>query len=272
MFSNIKFIVSDMDGTLLNSKGEVHPIFFELHEKLKQRDILFCAASGRQYDSIIKKLSSIQNDIYVIAENGSNVQHQNQKLLQNTIDVSVAISAIEILRKIEDTYIVLCTENGAYIETTNESFVQLFKEYYNNYHIVDSLDEVVSKVGIYKIASYHGTSSEAYIFPFVKELEKEALLKVSGQHWLDISDNQSNKGNALQFLQKELNISKNETIVIGDYLNDLELFEQASVGFAVKNAHPKIKEIAQYETESNDNLGVERVLKAVLDSKLHSEA
>ena len=148
MFSNIKFIVSDMDGTLLNSKGEVHPIFFELHEKLKQRDILFCAASGRQYDSIIKKLSSIQNDIYVIAENGSNVQHQNQKLLQNTIDVSVAISAIEILRKIEDTYIVLCTENGAYIETTNESFVQLFKEYYNNYHIVDSLYEVVSKVCI----------------------------------------------------------------------------------------------------------------------------
>ena len=91
-------------------------------------------------------------------------------------------------------------------------------------------------------------------------------------HWLDISNNQSNKGNALQFLQKELNISKNETIVIGDYLNDLELFEHASVGFAVKNAHPKIKEIAQYETESNDNLGVERVLKAVLDSKLHSEA
>ena len=87
----------------------------------------------------------------------------------------------------------------------------------------------------------------------------------------EMPDYQSNKGNALQFLQKELSISKNETLVIGDYLNDLELFENASVGFAVKNAHPKIKEIAQYETESNDNLGVERVLKAVLDSKLHSE-
>ena len=68
-----------------------------------------------------------------------------------------------------------------------------------------------------------------------------------------------------------MSISKNETLVIGDYLNDLELFENASVGFAVKNAHSKIKEIAQYETESNDDLGVERVLKAVLDSKLHSE-
>ena len=260
-----------MDGTLLNSKGEVNPIFFELHEKLKQKNILFCAASGRQYDSIINKFSSIQNDIYVIAENGSNVQHQNQKLLQNTVDVKTATSAINILRNIENTFIVLCTENGAYIETSNETFVQLFKEYYNNYHIVDSIDDVVSKVGIYKIASYHETSSETHIFPFLKEVEKDALLKVSGKHWLDISDYQSNKGNALQFLQRELNISKDETLVIGDYLNDLELFENASVGFAVKNAHPKIKEIAQYETESNDNLGVERVLKAVLDSKLHSE-
>ena len=191
-----------MDGTLLNSKDEVHPIFFELHEKLKQKDILFCAASGRQYDSIINKLSSIQNDIYVIAENGSNVQYQNKKLLQCTLESRTAISAISKLRKIDNTFIVLCTENGAYIETTNESFVQLFKEYYNNYHIVDSLDEVISKVGIYKIASYHETSSEEYIFPFIKELEKDALLKVSGKHWLDISDYQSNKGNALQFLQK----------------------------------------------------------------------
>ena len=117
-----------MDGTLLNSKGEVHPIFFELHEELKQKDILFCAASGRQYESIINKLSSIQNDIYVIAENGSNVQYQNKKLLQCTLETRTAISAISKLRNIHDAFIVLCTENGAYIETTNESFVQLFKE------------------------------------------------------------------------------------------------------------------------------------------------
>lgn len=272
MFSNTRLIVSDMDGTLLNSKGEVSPIFFTLFEQLKEKGILFCAASGRQYDSIINKLDFIKNEIYIIAENGSNVRFQNRKIHQCTLDVEVAKIAINQLRKIQDTYIVLCTENGAYIETNEPDFVNLFKEYYNHYHIVSSLDEVIDEVGIYKIANYHRESSEQYILPHIEDLKNNILLKVSGQHWLDISDFEANKGNALQLLQKQLNISKEDTIVIGDYLNDIELFENASIGFAVKNAHPKIKEMAQYETETNENLGVERVLKAVLDSKSYTKS
>ena len=56
--SKVKLVVSDMDGTLLNSKGEVSKLFFELFHQLKNKDILFCAASGRQYNSIIDKLAA----------------------------------------------------------------------------------------------------------------------------------------------------------------------------------------------------------------------
>jgi len=58
-FSQIKLVVSDMDGTLLNSKGEVSKQFFSLFKKLQEKNINFCAASGRQHNSIVSKLATI---------------------------------------------------------------------------------------------------------------------------------------------------------------------------------------------------------------------
>lgn len=68
--SKIKMVVSDMDGTLLNSNHQVSEQFFELFKELQSRDITFVAASGRQYNSIIDKLAPIKDEIIVIAENG----------------------------------------------------------------------------------------------------------------------------------------------------------------------------------------------------------
>ena len=76
--SKIKMVVTDMDGTLLNSNHEVSERFFKLFEELKRRNILFVAASGRQYNSIIDKLHPIKQDILVIAENGGYVVQQEQ--------------------------------------------------------------------------------------------------------------------------------------------------------------------------------------------------
>ena len=39
--SNVKLVVSDMDGTLLNSNGKVSSLFFELFQQLKKQNIHF---------------------------------------------------------------------------------------------------------------------------------------------------------------------------------------------------------------------------------------
>ena len=43
--SKVKLVVSDMDGTLLNSKGEVSDLFFSLFGQLKEQNIIFCDTS-----------------------------------------------------------------------------------------------------------------------------------------------------------------------------------------------------------------------------------
>ncbi|CAM4403588.1 hypothetical protein VIAG107301_15325 [Vibrio agarivorans] len=49
---DIKFIASDMDGTLLDQYGRLDPELFEIILQLESKGILFSAASGRQYYSL----------------------------------------------------------------------------------------------------------------------------------------------------------------------------------------------------------------------------
>src|SRR6056300_309890 len=83
--SQIKLIATDMDGTLLNSKHEVSNLFFELFKEIKKHNILFVAASGRTYYSIIEKLNSIKNEIIIVAENGGIVVDNDTVLLSTPL-------------------------------------------------------------------------------------------------------------------------------------------------------------------------------------------
>jgi Cof subfamily protein (haloacid dehalogenase superfamily) len=262
--NNVKLVVSDMDGTLLNDKGEVSTRFFELFKKLHQQNILFCAASGRQYDSIIDKLATIKDDIYVIAENGGIAKKADKVLLLKALNTKKVINVVPVLRNIKDANIVLCSQDTAFIESNDVDFIRYFQEYYHSYSIVDDLIEVAKITSILKIAVYHPSSSEDFIYPEIKHLKEDYLLKISGQNWLDISDDKANKGNALREVQKLLNISKEETMVFGDYLNDIEMLQEATFSFAMANAHNDITKIANYATRSNNNFGVESILEKLI--------
>ena len=264
--SKIKLVVSDMDGTLLNSNHQVSNQFFDIFKKLQQKNILFCAASGRQHNSIVERLGKIKDEIYVIAENGGVAKKGEEILLSNFLNADKILKILPILREINGANIVLCCDDAAYIESKDARFIDLFQEYYASFEIVDDLMEIAKKIPVYKVAVFHYESSEEFIHPKIKHLENEILLKVSGQNWLDISDEKSNKGIALSYLQNLLNITKEQTIVFGDYHNDIEMMQQAGFSFAMKNAHKDITALADFSTESNDNFGVERVLEKLIAS------
>jgi Cof subfamily protein (haloacid dehalogenase superfamily) len=266
-FSNIKLVVSDMDSTLLNSKGEVSNRFFKLFKQLQEKNITFCAASGRQHNSIVSKLQSIKDNIYVIAENGAIAMQGKEVLLLNSIASEKVLKLIPTLREVKDIHIVLCTQNGAFIESKDKQFISLFEEYYNSYEIVDDLMEVAKNTSILKIAVYHFESSEKHIYPAVAHLGNDVLLKISSKNWLDISVEKANKGNALKLVQERLNVSKKETMVFGDYHNDIEMMQESDLSFAMENAHKDIKEIAKYTTKSNDNFGVEVILEELVANR-----
>jgi Cof subfamily protein (haloacid dehalogenase superfamily) len=120
---------------------------------------------------------------------------------------------------------------------------------------------------IYKVALFHEESSERFIYPFVKHIEKRFKVKVSANHWVDISENKANKGHAIALIQEAYNITPEETMAFGDYNNDIEMLKLAKFSFAMENAHHDVKTIANFETKSNDENGVEYILNQTIKAK-----
>jgi hypothetical protein len=255
-----------MDGTLLNSKSEVSDRFFKVYEQLKKHSIKFIAASGRQYYSIVDRFEVIKDEITIVAENGAFAIHGDEELFTSELPAEYISKSINILRALDNVYIVLCGKNAAYIETKDEQFITMFKNYYSEYRLVDDLTKITNDT-FFKIAAYHFDCSETHIYPAVKHLENKMQVIVSGEHWLDISHNNANKGFALNILQQKLGITKEETMVFGDYNNDLKMLELADFSYAMENAHPNVKTIAKFSTKSNNEQGVEIVLEQLINSR-----
>jgi hydroxymethylpyrimidine pyrophosphatase-like HAD family hydrolase len=79
---------------------------------------------------------------------------------------------------------------------------------------------------------------------------------------MDLGKLDTSKGMAIRMTQQNLNISYDETMVFGDYLNDYSMMEEAKYSYAMKNAHPQLKEVANFITkEDNDNNGVLETIK-----------
>ncbi|MCS7122263.1 MAG: phosphoglycolate phosphatase [Archaeoglobaceae archaeon] len=76
-----------------------------------------------------------------------------------------------------------------------------------------------------------------------------------------ISDEMVGKGKALHFIAGKIGIDLKDFAVIGDSLNDLDMFEVAGIKIAVANAHIELKKRADVVTPSPDGDGVVEALK-----------
>lgn len=251
-----------MDGTLLNSKHEVSNRFFELFELLKQKNIKFVAASGRQYHSIVEKLKPIQDDIIVIAENGGFAIDNGKEIVSTPLLPEKRNEVLGILEKVGDNYPVLCGKYGAYISDSSPEFEHMLREYYTQFELVEDLK--ASEMETMKIAVYHFVDSEKYIYPAVQHLENELKVKVSGENWVDVSSLKAHKGHALKKVMECHGIQPDELMVFGDYNNDIEMLQLAEYSFAMANAHPNVQKTAKYGTLSNNEFGVEHILEKML--------
>jgi len=263
--SQIKLVATDMDGTLLNSRGEGSQSFFYLFDELRALGVTFVAASGRQYYSIIHKLQAIKNDMIVIAENGALTMHKDQELQTTEIDRTTYLKLLDITKDLKDSQVILCGRKNAYLQEPIKEFSSMLDQFFGRYQIVDDLSQVDDQY--LKIAIYNHHGAEKHLYPALKHLEDQLKVKVSGEVWLDLSHSNANKGYALRNLQQNLNISPTETMVFGDYNNDLEMMGQAKYSFAMQNAHPAIKAVANYSTKTNNENGVEYILKKMIEAK-----
>ncbi|WP_297488090.1 HAD family hydrolase [uncultured Cetobacterium sp.] len=256
----IKLIVTDMDGTFLNDKKEISSEFWDVFKKLKEKNIKFVVASGRQYQNLKEQFEPIKDEIIFVAENGSYIVEKEKELYSRTLSKEAIEKFVNIGREIKTTNIVLCGKKSAYIENTEPKFMKEVEKYYEEREIVENLLKLPNDDEIIKIAFCDLDGTEKNIFPFVKD-EKEFQVVVSGEIWLDVSHLESNKGIALDIIMKKLNINYDEVMIFGDYLNDYEMLKRGKYSYAMENAHEEVKKIANFLAKSNNDNGVIREKK-----------
>jgi len=264
--ADIRLIVTDMDGTLLDDAKQLPRPLWRVLTQLRDRGVLFSPASGRPYATLAGQFTDAADGMAFIAENGAYVVRDGVELSSDSLDPAFVARVVMSVRQLTATGVdvgaVLCGKGSAYVERTDQAFLAEARTYYTRLRTVADATAVDDE--ILKIALFDFGSAERTTAPALKPFTATHQVVVSGSHWVDVMNATVNKGTAVRKLQHDLNITPAQTMAFGDYLNDLEMLDAAEWSFAMANAHPEVIRRARYLTSSNNENGVLRTITRIL--------
>ncbi len=268
--ATIRLVAVDMDGTLLDADHAVPGSIWPLIAEMGRRGILWCPASGRQYATLARDFERAEAEVVVIAENGAFVVRDGVEISSDVVSTTVVADAVLVARRLHADGLpvgaVVCGKQTAYVESTDLHFRAEVDQYYAEVTTVDDLLAVEDEV--LKIAVYDAGQAAETTYPEMVHLRETQQVVISGAHWVDVMNIGTDKGAALQAVQRALGISRAQTVAFGDYLNDMQLIAAAGTSFAMANAHPQVLATARFGAPANTEDGVARMLAGLLGMEL----
>lgn len=266
MKTMIKLIITDLDGTFLNSEHTFDKPYFEsVFKEMKHQNIAFAACTGKQCERVEELFGpEFLKEMWILGDSATRIKRNGHYIYESLLPNHTGLELIQKLEEIaSDHTIIACTPTAAFIDSkTPDEVKQVVRGSYAVVKELDSLDTISEdfvKITIfdpYKRCFEHVKQLEAF--------EDQAFIVASEAAWIDITNLNVHKGTTVQELQKILDVSKEETMAFGDGYNDLELFDQATYSFAVQNAFDEVKEKAAFVTKSNDENGVLRTIELMI--------
>lgn len=263
----IKLIATDVDGTLVRDAApSIYPEMIEMIKKLREHDIIFCIASGRQYSSMEKMFKEVKDDLIFIADNGAHVKCRGNDLNVTKMKPEHLKELMEELRGYQkEGCEIICEGPGmTYTESKNPDFIEFIETQYRcDYKQVDDVlteGKDIVKASIFRRPSIRDIG-EGKLIPKWKDRLKATM---AGEDWVDFMDPSVDKGNALKFIQDFFGIKPEETMVFGDNNNDIGMLKRAVESYAVETAPEVVKASANHIAPSWREKGVYQVLEGLL--------
>lgn len=271
----IELVIFDVDGTLVNDEGEIGDRTKQLIMVLKKFGVLFSFASGRLHSALIPIAEELKIHIPLISLDGTVIKSAagKQFIYRSFLKESHVKKAIEYSEKYLIN-IALCHTEAIYYTEQNSIIPKLMDKFGATYQEVGSYDDYTAQTLEIVFAGDNRRAVEyvrdKFSFPlsFGTSISFFRSQTHEGIYYLEVRRSGSSKGKAMQRLLKYLSIKENKTAVIGDWYNDLSLFETKGIKVALKNAIPELKKNADYTlTKSNNEEGVTEFLEALLNAK-----
>ena len=264
MDRTIKLVVTDLDGTLLDTRKKIPDGFFDAIRKLRAHGIRMVIASGRQYHNVMKLFAPVRESIDVIAENGGLAFFDGRRLFANTLSKQDIDAVLQVAAKVPTAWPLLCGAQGAYALTGPEVFKSSIVLYYERREVSPAAYEHAAQDAICKIAIFDEKDA-SLVYPSFEHLSNRLHLTLSGLHWLDFMNLDADKGVGLKAIQEHLGIGPEETMGFGDYDNDAGMLERCGESYAMANAVDRVKAVCRHQAPSNDDDGVMTILRREFD-------
>lgn len=257
--NNIKLIMCDIDGTLLNSNHIITPKTIEAISKLKEHNILFGIATGRtpvgvvdsvegwgikDYCDIIMGFNGGMYYDYVTGNIGSAYPIDGKSIAKITEEYA----KFPVYFGIYDGHEMHATGDSMYAKrhaignklSFHVNDLQHYKETQAAKLLACGPKEVIDEVEAY----YH------------EHLDPNYRAVRSTPELFEFLNPQLSKTKGIEIIAKNHGFTLENICVFGDEKNDLEMIRDCGIGVCMANGNPLVKEVANYITDSNDEDGI----------------
>ena len=270
----IKIVATDMDGTLLDPRGQLDlPRLEKILDKLDQRGVRFVIATGNEVHRMRQLLGHLAERVVLVVANGARIFENNELLQAQTWDDAMVDRALAHFkgRECQDQFVVTAM-NGGFVKkgtvfTELDKFMtpEMIEKLYQRMNFVDEFDSNLFG-GVLKMSMVVGEERLDSVLQEINDLFDGHVRAVSsGYGCIDILQDGIHKAWGLVELLKRWNLKPEQIMAFGDSENDIEMLELAGISFAMENAEEAVKRVATKVAPANSQAGVYKVLENWLE-------
>ncbi|WKY79630.1 Cof-type HAD-IIB family hydrolase [Leuconostoc lactis] len=261
----IQLILSDLDETLLNDDGTIHPENIAAIQAFTQNGGYFVPNTGRSYKSVYGTLAQLglnKTTQYVVSYNGGAIvaiapDGQEEIVVEHGMSLTLAQKIFDLgqVNDAVDTHVY--TRDNLYIyniSATDQRYMTERQVPYTEITTTD-LSFMANEGPVMKVIFEHPDPAvqQAIADAVTAVVGDEVLVTFSSNRYVEFNPKGVDKGVTGLELADILGITRDDTAAIGDNLNDAAQIKAAGVGVAVANAKPEIKALADVVLTTTNN-------------------
>jgi len=257
-----KLIAIDIDDTLLTDDLIVTDGTRAALAAAAEQGVFVTLATGRMFPSAKKIAAQIELNVPIITYQGSLIKtlFDEQVLYERSVPTDAARKLYQFCQE-HKLHLQLYVDDILYVEEDNDKARGYSALSKIPFVVEPNFDELLNRPSTKMLI----IDEPDYLDKVAEQLKgligDTVHITKSKPHYLEFTHKEGTKGHAISFMADHIGCSLDEVIAIGDSWNDHEMIEVAGLGVAMGNALPKLKEIADYVTASNNDEGVRQVIE-----------
>ena len=260
-----KYVFLDIDGTLVNFRGEAPVSAIEALGKAHENGHKLIICTGRQQSQVYPWLLEKVSFDGVIASSGANIRAGKITVAKHCLSHDKLSFLSKYFRNSSTPYCIQ-TQDALMLEKWCSDMIV---GYYEKQGIgKDKINSLFGKIEV--VADAASLTDAEKIVYYNSPKDTDGVAKDIGDFFQvvrysfgnaastsgEITCRQYNKATGMEEILAFLGGDRADTIAIGDGDNDLEMIEYAAVGVAMGNATPLLKSAADMHTDDIDSDGI----------------